>query len=138
MPRTLSLAAALALVGCSSKPADPPKPTASAAVPGAPAPAAGEAKDPAKAKALLATGAAALDVRTTDEFGIEHLDRAVNIPVGELGTRLAEVDKLLGGDKTKPLVVYCGSGHRAASAKQQLEAAGYTQVVNGGGLRDLR
>ena len=39
--------------------------------------------------------------------------------------------------KDKPVVVYCKSGGRAGKAKQALEAAGFTRVVNGGGYRKL-
>jgi phage shock protein E len=46
--------------------------------------------------------------------------------------------KLTSGDKSKPIVVYCAAGSRAAKAKRTLESAGYTQVVNGGGLDELR
>jgi phage shock protein E len=131
----LALALTLLLAPCSnSKDAPPTPPTPTAAPAAAPA----ASKDPAKAKQLIASGAAVIDVRTADEFAAEHLDRAVNIPVQELPTRLAEIDKLVGGDKAKPIVLYCGSGHRAGTAKQRLDAAGYTQVVNGGGLGDLR
>ena len=45
--------------------------------------------------------------------------------------------QLVGGDKAKPVVVYCASGARSRKAQQQLEAAGYTNVVNGGGYDDL-
>lgn len=79
-----------------------------------------------------------VDVRTADEYADAHLPNAINIPVQELGGRLAEVDKLVANDKAKPVVVYCASGSRAAKAKAQLDAAGYTQVVNGGGLDDLQ
>ena len=41
------------------------------------------------------------------------------------------------GGKDKPVVVYCKSGGRAGKAKQALEAAGFTRVVNGGGYRKL-
>ena len=73
-----------------------------------------------------------------DEFAAGHLAMAINLPVSELAGRLAEVDRLVGGDRTRPIVVYCASGSRSARAKTQLEAAGYTQVVNGGRLDDLR
>ena len=79
-----------------------------------------------------------LDVRTADEYADGHLPSSTNIPVDEVTTHLADVDKLVGGNKAASVVVYCASGGRAADAKQQLEAAGYTHVVNGGGLRDLR
>ena len=42
--------------------------------------------------------------------------------------------QLAHGDKSKPIVVYCAAGKRAARAKETLEAAGYTNVVNGGGI----
>ncbi|MEP6864680.1 MAG: rhodanese-like domain-containing protein [Deltaproteobacteria bacterium] len=95
-------------------------------------------KDPAAARKLIAAGATVLDVRTPEEFADGHLPSATNLPVEDVAQRIAEVDKLVGGDKTKPVVVYCSKGGRAAKAKQALEASGYTNVVNGGGFGDLR
>jgi phage shock protein E len=95
-------------------------------------------KDPATARSLIASGAIVIDVRTTDEYASDHLRNAVNLPVQELPSRLGEIDKLVAGDKARPIVVYCAAGTRAAKAKSQLEAVGYTHVVNGGGLDDLR
>jgi phage shock protein E len=115
--------------GCSkSEPSQPP-PTPTATTP---------SKDPATARKLVAEGAVVLDVRSPEEFAEGHLPTAVNIPVDDFAARIAEVDKLVAGDKTKPVVTYCGSGSRSRKAKQQLEAAGYTHVINGGGLDDLR
>jgi rhodanese-related sulfurtransferase len=93
------------------------------------------AKDPAAAKQLLAAGAVVVDVRTPEEFADGHVTNAVNLPVQSFAP--ADVDKLTGGDKSKPVVVYCAAGKRAAKAKASLEAAGYTNVVNGGGYDDL-
>ena len=96
-------------------------------------------KDPAKARQLIAAGTAVvLDVRTPEEFGDGHLPTATNLPVDDLPQHLGDVDKLAAGDKSKPIVVYCHAGSRAAKAKRALEAAGYTNVTNGGGLDDLR
>ncbi|HEY4055412.1 MAG TPA: rhodanese-like domain-containing protein [Kofleriaceae bacterium] len=95
-------------------------------------------KDPAKAKDLMAKGAVVVDVREPDEFDGEHLPQATNIPLGEVDARLADFDKLVGGDKSKPIVLHCAKGGRAEKAKAKLEAAGYTNVVNGGGLKDLQ
>lgn len=39
--------------------------------------------------------------------------------------------------KDAPVVIYCGSGIRATTAKQVLEEAGYTNVLNAGGLPDI-
>ncbi|MBS1118435.1 MAG: Rhodanese-like protein [Deltaproteobacteria bacterium] len=125
-------AALLAMSGCSrSEPRNeaPPAPSTEPAKP---------AKDPEAARKLIAAGAVVLDVRTPDEYREDHLPMGTNVPVGELSSHLTEIDKLVAGDKSKPIVVYCAAGSRAAKAKRALEAAGYTNVVNGGGLDDLR
>lgn len=87
---------------------------------------------------MIAAGAIVVDVRTPDEFGQGHLPQATNIPIQDFAQRITEVDALTGGDKAKSIVVYCATGKRSSKAKQQLEAAGYTGVVNGGGFDDLR
>ncbi len=79
-----------------------------------------------------------IDVRTAEEYASGHLSRAINIPVQELPGRIAEIETLVAGDRTRPIVVYCAAGARAAKAKAQLDGAGYSNVVNGGGLDDLR
>jgi rhodanese-related sulfurtransferase len=96
------------------------------------------AKDPAAARKLIASGAVVIDVRTAEEYAEDHLPQAVNIPVQEVSSRMNEVATLVANDKARPIVVYCGAGPRAAKAKTQLDAAGYSEVVNGGGLDDLR
>ena len=77
-----------------------------------------------------------LDVRTPIEFAERHLDGAQNISHDELGSRLDEVEKMTGGDKTRPIVLYCRSGNRAGQAKKVLTEAGYERVTNLGGLDD--
>lgn len=94
-------------------------------------------KDPAKARELIAAGALVLDARTPDEYSDGHLPNATNVPVDDPNV-LADVGRLARGDKTRPIVVYCSAGSRAAREKQTLEKAGYTNVVNGGGFDDLR
>lgn len=93
-------------------------------------------RDPALAHKLVAAGGLLIDVRSPDEYAEKHAEGAINIPVGELDRRLAEVEKLAGGDKKKPIVVYCAMGGRAAAAKKALVRAGYEQVTNVGGLSD--
>jgi rhodanese-related sulfurtransferase len=132
--RAWSAIVALALVpGCSkSEPAQPPQPAQTAA-PSRPDP----TKDPAAARKLIAEGAVVLDVRTPEEFADGHLPNATNLPHHRVAASIADVDKLVAGDKTKPIVVYCASGGRASQARQALQAAGYSNVVNGGGYDDL-
>lgn len=129
MKRCINLlfAVLLSAGGCSKSESQPPAPTP-----------ASTAKDPAAARKKIAAGAVVIDVRTTDEYADDHLPNATNIPVQELGTRMADVDNLVHGDKSRPVVVYCASGRRAGKAKAMLDAVGYTNVVNGGGLDDLR
>ncbi len=93
-------------------------------------------RDPQLAKKLVSEGALLLDVRTQAEWDERHLEGATLNPVAELEGRLGEIDAATGGDKAKPFVVYCRSGGRAGRAKKQLEAAGYTQVTNMGGITD--
>ena len=79
-----------------------------------------------------------LDVRTPGEFQSGALPGAVNIPVQEFKARLAEVERLTGGDKKHAIVVYCRSGRRSGIAKEMLLEAGYDRVTNAGGIGDLR
>lgn len=129
----LILVVVVALAGCSKKSESPAAKPSESTSPSS-ATGSASAKDPAAAKQLIASGALVLDVRTLDEYKADSYPGAKHIPIDELGARMAEV----GTDKSKPIVVYCGSGNRAGKAKQQLEAAGYTKVVNGGSLDDLR
>ncbi len=71
-----------------------------------------------------------VDVRTPEEFASGHIQNAVNISVETLPARLDEVP---GGT---PVVVYCRSGNRSASAAQILVENGYQQVYDLGGIRD--
>ena len=139
MVKTIIFACAVGLLGCSKGEA-PPAGSSTVAT-GAPAAAEAPAKkkkDPEAARKLIAEGAVVIDVRSAEEYSKEHLQQAPNIPVDEFAGRIGEVDKMVSGDKTKPVVVYCAAGSRAARAKQSLEAAGYTNVVNGGGYDDVR
>ncbi|MEO9160046.1 MAG: rhodanese-like domain-containing protein [Kofleriaceae bacterium] len=122
------LAATIPIASCSRT--EPPPPPATKA------PLAKQ--DPAAARALIAHGAVVIDVRTPEEFADGHLPTATDIAVEHFGDHLAEVDKLVGGDKSRGIVVYCAAGSRAARAKKILDDAGYQHVVNGGGYDDLR
>lgn len=120
----LLLALALAVTACGeTRPAAPPRTSET---------------QPSVARQMIASGATVIDVRTADEYAAEHLPNARHIPIDELSGRLEEVSQLVGGDKRAPIVVYCASGRRAAKAQQLLSDAGFQQVVNGGGLDDVR
>lgn len=84
-------------------------------------------------KAQLDNGAIVIDVRTPSEFSGGHYKDAINIPVGDLSSKLSK----LGSDKAKPIVLYCHSGARALSAKRTLQKAGFTNVINAGSLHHM-
>jgi len=83
---------------------------------------------------LFAGEALWIDVRTADEYGQGHVTEAVNIPYGEIVGRIGEVTT----DKNAQIYVYCRSGRRSGIAKDSLENAGFTRVVNAGGLQDAQ
>ncbi|TXT42526.1 MAG: CoA-disulfide reductase [Spirochaetes bacterium] len=75
-------------------------------------------------KALKEEGAYFLDVRTTDEFSLGALPGAVNIPLDELRSRLAEIPK------DRFVLAYCGVGLRGYLAERILRQRGWTAVAN--------
>lgn len=74
-----------------------------------------------------------IDVRTPEEFEAAHVVGAVNINVEEPGfaERIAELDP------DEPYLLYCRTGRRSNLAAQQMAAAGFTDLVDAGGLADL-
>ena len=67
-----------------------------------------------------------LDVREPFELGICQIDGNVNIPLGQLPQRLAEI----GAWKDKLVVSQCKSGRRSMKALETLKKHGFTNVVN--------
>lgn len=83
-------------------------------------------------------GALLIDVRSQGEWDQGHVDGARLLPVDQLDARIAEVEQWAGGDKSKPVVVYCRSGARAARARTMLQKAGFTRVETAGGYDTVR
>lgn len=73
----------------------------------------------ADARARVKNGAILLDVRTPGEFAGGHLPGAKNIPLDALSSRMGELAK------DRPIVAYCRSGMRAASAVRLLRREGF-------------
>ncbi|MUT65387.1 sulfurtransferase TusA family protein [Paenibacillus sp. NEAU-GSW1] len=65
-----------------------------------------------------------LDVRESAEHQFNHIPGAVSIPLGELDTRLGELDK------GSEIYVICRTGTRSDLACQKLAANGFEQVYN--------
>ena len=77
-----------------------------------------------------------LDVRAVADFAAGHLNCAQSVPRLTLaagGGGLAEVLRLVGGDRSRPIKTYCYTGTWAAQARDALLAAGFTDVVSAGG-----
>jgi phage shock protein E len=88
-----------------------------------------EFADPQDVRKLVSEGALLIDVRTPKEFDSKHIEKAINIPVDEVETRLKEL-----GDPKGTIIVYCRSGKRSAKARLILLKHGFTSVYNLGGI----
>jgi phage shock protein E len=73
-----------------------------------------------------------IDVRTIEEWNSGHLASAQHL---ELQLVAGGIEQLV-PDKSQQLYLYCRSGNRSGQAKTLVEAMGYTNVVNAGGVAD--
>ena len=76
-----------------------------------------------------AAGAVLLDVRTPQEYREGHIPGSQNVPLQQLD-KVEEVTE----NKNTVLYVYCRSGARSRQAVSLLQAMGYTNVHNIGGI----
>lgn len=74
-------------------------------------------------------GAVLLDVRSSAEYAGGHIPGSVNIPLDGIQAVLTKYP-----DRQTPLFVYCLSGGRSGRAVRFLKDAGYTSVINIGGI----
>lgn len=88
-----------------------------------------EQADTLKATRLFNDDALVLDVREDKEYAAGHIPKAKHIPLGQLQSRLNELDK----HKNKPVLVTCRSGNRSAQACRILKKAGFESVYNQAG-----
>jgi rhodanese-related sulfurtransferase len=82
-------------------------------------------------KSILSKGAIIVDVRTPEEYNAGHIERARNIPLDQIKSKVSELKKF-----GKPVITCCRSGARSGMAKSQLAAAGI-EVYNGGAWTSL-
>jgi hydroxyacylglutathione hydrolase len=67
---------------------------------------------------------AVLDVREPGEVASGMIENSLGIPLGQLGTRLAELDR------EKLLIVHCKGGYRSSIATSILQRAGFRDIAN--------
>lgn len=75
-----------------------------------------------------------IDVRTPAEFAQGHLAQAVLIPFDGIEVGVARLQL----SRDTPIYLYCAVGGRAELARQRLQARGYRNVTNAGGLEDAK
>jgi len=80
--------------------------------------------------------AVVLDTRPRREWAVSHIPAALNVapkpavPMSQYVSDVAEIERLVGGDKRKPLVLYCNGPFCGKSTRlsQELLSAGFTNV----------
>lgn len=70
-----------------------------------------------------------IDVRSPEEYRQGHIPGSKNIPL----ENITRIDRFA-PDKSTPLFVYCRSGARSGVAVKELEALGYADATNIGGI----
>ena len=80
---------------------------------------------------LVQNGATIVDVRTPMEFMGGHVAGSINIPLGEVQSRVDEIKAMQG-----PLVLCCASGNRSGQATSFLRSLD-VECYNGGSWLDV-
>ncbi len=88
--------------------------------------------NPEMVRSKMKEKAKLIDVRSPGEFAGGSVPGAINIPVDQLSANIAKV-----GSKSEPVIVFCASGMRSASAKGILSSNAYVNVYNGGAWHRL-
>ncbi|MBI0581463.1 MAG: rhodanese-like domain-containing protein [Methanomassiliicoccales archaeon] len=74
-----------------------------------------------------------IDVRNPEEFRMEQIDGAKNVPVSSLVTELS------GMDRDANLILYCKAGNRSNRAAEVLKDMGFRHIsVLEGGIESLK
>ncbi|MEY3321135.1 MAG: hypothetical protein RLZZ417_718 [Bacteroidota bacterium] len=81
---------------------------------------------------LKTPGVTVVDVREPWEFSEGHYPDSLNIPLGEVPSRLDELMAM-----SKPLILVCRSGNRSGMAATLLQNKGANEVYNGGAWDSL-
>ena len=80
--------------------------------------------------ALVDKGAVLIDVRTSDEYKIDHIENSININNDIIRLTIGNYVS----DFNTPIIVYCQSGNRSAKSADTLVKLGYTEVYDMGSI----
>ncbi len=67
-----------------------------------------------------------IDVRTTNEYKLGHVEGAYNIPHERLEREIPYISP----DKDRLILLYCSTGRKSGISKKMMEDIGYRRVVN--------
>lgn len=67
-----------------------------------------------------------LDVREQAEYAQSHILNARALPLSQLEARIGDIEKF----KDKPLIVYCATNNRSATAVATLKKRGFSNAVS--------
>ena len=76
-----------------------------------------------------------VDVRSKVEYWMGHLPGAVCLPVERVVEGITSREDI---STSSRILVYCAGGVRSADAAAKLRAAGYRNIVDGGGMDAAR
>jgi rhodanese-related sulfurtransferase len=72
-----------------------------------------------------------VDVRTPAEFSGGSAKGAINIPLDQVASKIAQFKG------KQEIVVFCRSGNRSGQAKAILDRSGIANVINGGSVNNV-
>ena len=80
---------------------------------------------------MVKNGAVILDVRTSAEYKMGHIENSVNIPLSQLRSDSIPFEK------NSKIITCCSHGLRSVKAVTILREKGFKNAFNGGALSDL-
>jgi len=73
-----------------------------------------------------------VDVRTPEQYQAGHIKGAISLPLEEVESKASSVLK----DKNAKYFIYCRTGRKSEEVSEYLDAIGYTNVTDMGGIHD--
>ena len=75
-----------------------------------------------------------VDVRTEEEYAMDHLQNAINIPLDKIAVNFERIKSF----NASAVIFYCRSGNRSEQAVNYLRQSGLHHVYNGGSIDDMK